>query len=105
MGSDNWPQNQEPPHSDSIWVEKTRDQQEIDLLRAQLVAKDARISKLVKDIEKCLSDKHLDETTLEIARDAAAWDPKALSRGGHLASSIELIQAALDHYKKGGAGE
>jgi hypothetical protein len=55
MGTDNWPQDQAPFGGYIIWPEKTRDQQEIEHLRRQVAAKDARIQELELVIEYAAS--------------------------------------------------
>lgn len=71
---------------------------------AQVKAERDRTAKLVRDIERCLSDKHLTQTTLEIAQEAIEYDTKVLTKGGHLCSAIELVHAALEFYKKESRG-
>lgn len=101
MGIEMWPGEKEKPVVDAKgWPEKTREQQEIDDSQAQLRAKDAAILQLVKDIEAALADRHLDQTALDIARDTSAIDPLSLTRVGHIASSLELIHASLQRFKK-----
>jgi hypothetical protein len=58
MGTDSWPQDQAPFGRYIIWPEKTRDQQEIEHLRGQVAAieaKNARIQELEFVIEYAAS--------------------------------------------------